>query len=81
MPDKLPPPAVCVLPGFRKRRGEAALDEPPGRGREAFLGDCLGDCWGVDSKKPFDCALNDFFKGELRTGYTNLSLAHEVGMG
>ena len=64
VPDRLPPPVVCTLPGLRESTGEAALDEPPGRVRGAFL----GDCWGVDSKKPLDCALNDFFKGELGTG-------------
>ena len=64
VPDKLPPPVACNLVGFRERTGEVALDEPPGKVR----GDFLGDCWGVDSNNPFDSALNDFFKGELGTG-------------
>jgi len=64
VPDKLPPPVACNLVGFRERTGEFALDEPPGKVR----GDFLGDCWGVDSNNLFDSALNDFFRGELGTG-------------
>ena len=64
VPDKLPSLVACTLPGFRVRTGEVALDGPPGRVRGPFL----GDCWGTGSKRPFDCALNDFFKGELGMG-------------
>lgn len=71
VPDKLP--VVCTLAGFRERTGEAALDEPPGRVCGAFL----GDCWGTGSKRILDCALKDFFKGELGTGYENVGLARE----
>ena len=70
VPDRLPPSAVRTLAGIRERTGVAALDEPPGRVRGTFL----GDCWEVDSERPFDCALNDFFKGELEMGYENVGL-------
>lgn len=72
VPDRLPHPVVCILPGFRERTGEFALDEPPGRARDTFL----GDCWETGPRSPFDCTLNDFFKGEPGTGYsTNVGLA------
>ena len=74
VPDRLPPPpAVRTLPGFRERTGVVALDEPPGRVR----GIILGDCWETGSKRSSDCALNDFFNGELGTGCKNVGLARE----
>ena len=64
---------VCTLPIIRERTGESALDEPPGRVRGAFL----GDFWETEtgSKRTLDCALNDFFNGELGTGCANVGLA------
>ena len=76
VPDKLPPPVACTLPGFRERRGEGALDEPP---PGKVSGTFLGGCWGIGSKTPFGCMLNDFFKGELGMGYTNVRLGVEYG--
>jgi len=71
VPDMLPPPVVCTLPSFQERTGEVAPEEPPGRARGIFL----GRCWETGSKSPLVCVLNEFFKGELGTGYTNMSLA------
>ena len=70
VPEMLPPPVLRTLPGFRERTGVVALDEQPGR----VCGTFLGDCWGIGSKRPFDCALKDFFKGELGTGYEKVGL-------